>query len=189
MNSNKETENLKVSFLSFLKTLSEDGYIGSILVTDIYGIPQEFRCTYPVKPTTIQKTLYGEILETYIGVNLCGIPLLKSIQQKPELIIVNKIFLLDIRKELNYPLVYLRRAGEVIDLSTDNKISENKERIDSPGGKFQPIVFYTHPDFKDDSKNAREILEKIFQYLDPLEPFDRINKAIEVLSKEDSRFK
>ena len=190
MSSNNGNQNYLLGFLSLYETLSRDGYLGTILVTDLQGIPQEFKCTYPVKPTAIQKPLYGDALKPYIGVNLCGIPLFKSIQNLPSLLLVQNEFLLDVRKAISHPVVYIRRAGEAIDLSSsdDPKTTLKRERIDCPTGKFQPVIFTPHPDFNDDITGAREILEKIFNYLDPLEPFDRMAKAVEVLGKQDKRF-
>lgn len=190
MTSNNESHNFLLAFFALYETLSHDGYLGSILVTDLQGTPQEFRCTHPVKPTTIQKPLYGDALEPYIGVNLCGVPLLKSVQNLPSVVIVHKEFLLDVRKAISCPVIYIRRAGEAIDLSSsdDPKTTLKRERIDCPTGRFQPIIFTPHPDFNDDITIAGEVLGKIFNYLDPLEPFDRMAKAIEVLSKQDKRF-
>jgi hypothetical protein len=42
------------------------------MVIDHRGYPLEFRCTTPVKPTPIQKIIYGSLLDQYIGVELCG---------------------------------------------------------------------------------------------------------------------
>jgi hypothetical protein len=185
-----EDRDCLLAFFALYETSSNDGYLGTVLVTDLQGIPQEFRCTHPVKPTTIQKPLYGDALEPYIGVHLCGVPLFKSIQNLPSLIVVHKEHLLDIRKSLSCPVIYIRRAGEAIDVSSSDKsgASLKRERIDCSNGRFQPIVFNTHPDFSDDTTAAKEILEKIFSYLDPIEPFERMEKAIEVLSKQDKRF-
>ncbi len=82
MSPNREEQNMLLGFLALYETLSHDGYLGAILITDIQGIPQEFRCTHPVKPTIIPKPLYGNTLEPYIGVNLSGIPLIQSIQNR-----------------------------------------------------------------------------------------------------------
>src|SRR4030042_5256124 len=92
-----EGNNYLLAFFAIYKTSSNDGYLGAVLVTDLQGIPQEFRCTHLVKPTAIQKPLYGDTLEPYIGVNLCGIPLIESIQNKPSLIMVHREFLLGVR--------------------------------------------------------------------------------------------
>jgi len=190
MSKNIEEQNMLLGFLSLYETLTNDGYLGAILITDLQGIPQEFRCTHPVKPTTIQKPLYGNTLEPYIGVNLCGIPLIQSIQNKPELIVVHEEFLLDVRKASPCPVLFIRRAGEAIDIKTSDSTETTlkRERIDCSTGRFQPIVFAAHPDFDDDRMPTREILEKIFSYLDPIEPFERMAKAIEVLGKQDKRF-
>ncbi len=189
MNQNGKRDCL-LAFFALYETSSNDGYLGTVLVTDLQGIPQEFRCTHPVKPTAIQKPLYGDALEPYIGVHLCGVPLFKSIQNSPALIVVHREHLLDIRKSLSYPTIYIRRAGEAIDVSSAGKSGSTlkRERIDCSTGRFQPIVITSHPDFDDDTTIAKDILEKIFSYLDPIEPFDRMRKAIEVLSKQDKRF-
>lgn len=191
MNQYIEEEKNLIGFLGLYETLSQDGYIGSILITDHQGRPQEFRCTYQIKPTTIQKPLYGETLEPHIGVNLCGIPLIKSIQSEPSLIVVNKEFLIDIREESPCPVIFIRRAGEAIDIKESNSsdITLRRERIDCSTGRFQPIIIKLHTNYYDDDiNNTRKTLEKVFTHLDPIEPFERIEKAIEILSKQDKRF-
>jgi len=190
MGSDMEEQKKLLGFLALYETSTQDGYIGAILVTDLQGIPQEFRCTHPVKPTTIQKPLYGNTLEPYIAVNLCGIPLIQSIQNKPSLIIVHKEFLLGVRTATPCPVIFIRRAGEAIEIKTSDssETTLRRERIDCSTGRFQPIVFAPNPDFHDDTTSSREIIEKIFSYLDPIEPFERIAKAIEVLAKHDKRF-
>lgn len=190
MNSDSAAQDRTLGFLALYGTPSQDGYLGAVLITDMQGTPQEFRCTYPVKPTPIQKSLYGDTLEPHIGVNLCGIPLMESIRSKPLLIVVRREVLLNVRTACPYPIIFIRRAGEVIDIETVDspKTKLTKERLESSTGKFQPIVFSPHPDFEDDTSSTRNILEEIFAHFDPLEPFERIQKAIEVLAKQDSRF-
>lgn len=78
MNTPETENNSLIGFLSLIETEAKDGYLGALLVTDARGIPQEFRCTHPVKPTTVQKSLYGDTLLPHIGINLCGIPLIKA---------------------------------------------------------------------------------------------------------------
>ena len=190
MSQNREERSILLGFLALCKTLSDDGYLGAILVTDLQGIPQEFRCTHPVKPTTIQRPLYGNTLRSYIGVNLCGIPLIESIENKPLLIVVHEEFLLDVKTASPCPIIFIRRAGEAINIGTSDSPEDTlrRERIDCSTGRFQPIIISTHPDFDDDVPFAKETLERIFTYFDPLEPFERISKAIEVLAKQDKRF-
>ncbi len=57
MNVDNSNQEPLLGFLSLYETTSHDGYIGSLLITDPHGIPQEFRCTHPIKPTAIQKDI------------------------------------------------------------------------------------------------------------------------------------
>jgi len=110
-----------------------------------------------------KRILYGESLETYVGVNLCGFSLLKSLQTVPSILIVGKNYLLDTRKVTSYPVVYVRKAGETIDLSSSESSKIGKrERIECPTSKFQPIIVISHPDFSDDLAVAKQMLENIY---------------------------
>src|SRR3990172_4221450 len=102
MGNDKET---LLGFFTPTKTVAQDGYLGAILIINQQGVPQEFRCTHPVKPTAIQKPLYGDVLEPYIGVDLCGVHLVRSLHTKPSLILVPREFLLDIRNSCPCPVL------------------------------------------------------------------------------------
>lgn len=180
-------KNELLGFLSLYQSSSTAGYIGALLITNLQGIPQEFRCTHPIKPTAIQRQLYGDMLEPYVAVTLCATPLIKAMQHRPSFIVVDRDFLLDARLASPCPVLYIRRAGEVIDIKTDNLRNIPKERVDCSTGNFQPIVFSVHRDFEEDLK-LREAVENIFTHLDFLEPFERISKALKLISEQDKRF-
>ncbi|MBC7230648.1 MAG: hypothetical protein H5T74_09705 [Actinobacteria bacterium] len=179
-----------IGFLTLLSAPDDGGYLGALLVTDKGGIPAEFRCTLPVKPNAIQKPLYGEKLEPYIGVELCGLPLLQSISNTPSLIIVNKEYLLKIRENISYPLVFIGRAGEVIEVEQADGSGKglSRFRVTCNTGRFQPIVCSPHPDFEQDQEMSMNFIGSVFSHLDLLEPFERIERAIEVLREKEQRF-
>jgi hypothetical protein len=179
-----------LGFLTLLETGTHDGFLGAILVADKRGVPREFRCTYPVKPTTVQRLLYGAALESYVGVQLCGVPLAQSIQCKPDLILVDRECLLDVRSSCACPVVFVRKAGEAVAIETPGSpdAAAQKARLESPTGKFQPIICAPHPSFSGDSQSARDLLSDPTVVVDPLEPFARIAKAMEVLGKQDLKF-
>ena len=190
MSPNGEEEKMLLGFLTLIGTASQNGYIGAILITDVQGIPQEFRCTHPVKPTAIQKPLYGDALEPFIGINLCGVPLIKKIENRPTVIVVNRDYLMAIRDDTSPPVIFIRRAGQAIDIKNHEGAIEKKRRIrvECGTGRFQPIILESKPDYEDDITTAMGILENIFNYFDLLEPFDRITQAIQLLVKQDKRF-
>ena len=185
------SENEKLlGFLSLHQNSGQDGYLGALLVTDYQGVPQEFRCSQPVKPTAIQKPLYGEVLIPYIGVTLCGVPLIGSLKSEPSLIILEQEYLLGVRPSTVCPTAFVQRVGEAIEVSTGSQEdSGQKRKIDCPSGRFQPINMSAHPEYPDDLEAAHEILDSVFESLDPLEPFGRIKTAIDVLAKQDERFR
>lgn len=96
--------------------------------------------------------------------------------------------MLNVRTGSAFPVVYVRKAGESIEVkATDAPSFQKRERLDSPSGKFQPIIIESHRDF-DDARLGKEMLEGLFASLDPLEPFQRMSKAIEVLTQQDKKF-
>jgi hypothetical protein len=179
-----------LGFLALVETATKDGFLGAILVADKHGVPREFRCTYSVKPTAVQRLLYGAALESYVGVQLCGIPLLQSIQYKPDLILVDRESLLEVRSSCACPIVFVRKAGEAVTIETQGSstASAPKERLESPTGRFQPIICAAHSSFTGDAQIAKDLLSDPTVVVDPLEPFARIAKAMEVLGKQDQKF-
>lgn len=90
-----------VGFLVIEKTAAEDGYIAALMVTDNRGYPLEFKASTPIRPSLVQKTLYGSQLEHYIGVELCGKTLIQQAARKTRLILVPESQLLDISNQVN----------------------------------------------------------------------------------------
>jgi len=185
-----EADTKHLGFLSFRGTPDPPSYVGAVLVTNEHGVPVEFRCTYPVKPTPIQKPLYGDTLEPYVGVELCGRPLLASLDHDPSILLVDRDFLLDLQPLSAYPVVFAARAGEAIEVQTQSRdeIGWIRHRITSRPGRFQPIDLQVHPDWEEQLDAIRPKVEDAFARLDLLEPFDRIVQALRVLAAQDSRY-
>lgn len=130
-------------------------------------------------------------MRPYIAVDLCGVPLIKSVQKTPSLILVQHAVLLDIRPRIDCPVVYPRRVGEAIDIQASNSSEPlpEKGQLDSPKGKFRPITWECHADhYEDDRELADQLLQEASHYLDPLEPFDRIVAAMKAIGQQDERF-
>ena len=73
----------KVALLGYLEFDNSASYRGAILVTDDWGKPLEFRCTPPVKPTAVQRTLYGSTLTPHLLVALIAKPLMDALNEEP----------------------------------------------------------------------------------------------------------
>ena len=53
---------------------------------------------------------------------------------------------------------------------------------------FQPLVIKTSDSFPEDLNEVKNGLGEVLEAVDPLEPFERIAKALEALAKQDARF-
>ena len=175
-----------IAYFSVHNTNDAAGYIGGILVIDDSGVPQEFRCTIPVRPTVPQRALYGNTLEPYVFNELIGLPLTQSLTSRPKCYVVDDNGLLKLRESVALPVIHLEKYGE--GLSTDAS-SDDRHRLDSDMGGYQPITARMHPSHNDDYESVRGIFDHTSNRIDLLEPFDRIATAIKVLSERDNRFR
>ena len=93
-------QGVRVAFLGYMEFDGAAAYRGAILVTDEWGKPLEFRCTAPVKPNAVQRTLYGQTLMPHILVELIGVPLYEAVQEKPEIIVIQEGLFFDLRHKI-----------------------------------------------------------------------------------------
>ena len=173
----------RLAFLGYLEF--DKGYRGGILVTDEWGKPMEYRCTAPVHPNPVQRTLYGQTLLPHIAVELIGAPLLRTIQEKAEVVIIKDEIFFDVRHHSETAVIRLRRQGEEVTVSDSSDAAKAAPVVmDSPSGKFQPIIMETHREFPQDSAACRERLSELFGRWDLIEPFDRLTKALEYVHQQ-----
>lgn len=168
----------------------DDGreYIGAILVIDEKGVPQEIRCTLPLRPTPIQKTLYGESLKPHLFNELIGLPLVRSLNTKPHCCVVENSLMLGLREYVRLPVIHLMKSGETFSIDDPNQTTKS-HRLTSTISGFEPITARTQPGYDGDYDMVSQEFEQIFNYMDLMEPFERITTSIKVLKERDSRFK
>jgi len=180
---------LKIGFYSLYETEIQDSYVGTLLVTDSYGIPIEFKCTHSVKATAIQKALYGERLQPYIGIELCGVPLTKSITTSPDFLFVNEPYLLAMRHKITTPVIIINKPNGENTMSTEEYLKSGKIIVVHEYNNFAPVEIQYHPDYAKDGKTTLESINEISANFDLIEPFERMKKSVMILGKTDSKFK
>ena len=176
-----------IGFLTVEPTYDQIGLIGAVLVLDDKGYPLEFRCTTPVRPTTIQRTLYGSLLKPYVGVELCGKRLLAEMQRKPALIVTSSLDLLAL-SEGETPVVAVLPVGEIIETESLAK-DVARERLESASGRFQPVILMTRQDQQQEVNKVKIILNDMFRNFDLVEPFERIKTALKALAESDPKYR
>lgn len=190
----KESTQLKVAYFAMRKTLDNDGHIGAALVIDDRGVPQEFRCTHPVRPSTTQKALYGASIQSYVTFELCGQPLIEALTTKPFVCLVETEDELVLQEYVSMPVVYAQRLGDLHEAfeSNDDEIAtdpvlKRRRRLDRLGG-FDPISVQCHSGNESRIDNLLPHLQEVLRLSDVLEPFERISVAVKTLGQRDKRF-
>jgi hypothetical protein len=71
--------------------VSQDGaYYGGLLVTNLRGVPREFRHSEGIKPTKLQNMLYGESLEDSLGGDALAPALYDALATRPDLLLIDR---------------------------------------------------------------------------------------------------
>lgn len=170
---------LKIMFLAAHRFENGEAFRGAFLITDGDTTPLEFRCTSPIRPTTLQKTLYGGILERHISINLIGLPLIRSAKNKFDLVLVRDLLFLELRPLIDIPLLCIFK-----DIETDSGKEDNPLLITSESGKFEPVLIAVHKEYTDERESLRASLSDIFRRRSLLEPFDRIFTALKQVHEQ-----
>lgn len=161
-----ESFELRIAFVDTI--MFEDGAIrGGVLVTDKDTRPYEFRVTSPIKPTALQKMLYGASLTDHVYGQLIAVPLLTHVKETITLAICVRDNLLIARPNLNFPFIVLKKSN----------------RDDS-------IIVQPHPDFLGEQAHAELVVGEMIQRYDLAEPFNRLKLAVSEVhaQKIDEKF-
>jgi len=150
----------------------DDGSIrGGILVTDMETRPLEFRVTTPVKPTQMQRILYGNTLSKYVYGELIGYPLVKIVKEKLSLLIAKNENLLIMRPKISIPLVVITKEPKQLKTSKS-------------GGTMDVFSFKPHPKYASEGEIAKKLIDELSERCDPFEPFERLKIAMDEVHKQ-----
>jgi len=168
------TNDIKLTFLSSSRFENNSAIRGAVLMTDSNTKPLEFRVTSPIRPTAFQRMLYGEVLDEHILVELVAVPLLNSLKEKSNLIIVQERLFLDVNRKQDVLVVRLFKDGEA-------RFGESTpvEKIICSSGKFETVLIETSKEREENLPDIRKQLADIFASKNLLEPFERIRLACE----------
>ena len=183
-----DTSNKCTGHLAYLaREEFEEGraYRAGLLIIDQRGTPREFRCTSPIRPNAVQRITYGDSLEPYMLVELMGLPLLHAARETFDVVFVNEPTFLNMREHVDSRVVYLRRQGEQF-TSADTPEDNPSTLLDSPTGRFAPVVVETFRGEGEDIEVGLPLLQRAAVILDVLEPFERIQRALARIHDEQT---
>lgn len=164
---NQAGSSTKIAFIDIF--VFEDGAIrGGVLVTDVETRPYEFRVTSPIKPTQLQKILYGSSLTEYVYGELICQPLLRQVKEKISLAIAKNDNLLVARPGLPFPLVIVQKG-----------------QAGNPDNSLNTLIVHAHSGFPGEQAQAEILINTFAQQHDIFEPFERIKLAVAEAHKQN----
>ncbi len=169
----------KIAFLESYELDDNGGVMGAIMVTDADTKPIEFRVTAPIKPTSFQRTLYGDVLHEHILVELISIPLLNAINEQVDLIIVKDPFFLGANNKQGIRVVRIFNEGD----GQSRKSSNAVELPFSSNGNGKTLL-ETSQKFESELSVISEELNKLSEGRNLLEPFERLKLACEQVNQQ-----
>ena len=179
---------MEKSFICFLDTsMFDEGAAirGAALLTDSMTEPVEFRCTSPVHPTQLQRTLWGDRLIAHIATHLVGKPLLDALGASPSLVIVRKPEFVELRALIEIPLVQLLRKDELA-MASPFAFPDGEGEPLTNGDTNLPLIIKAHRQFQGDIQTARNLLGGDSSLTSLLDPFDRIANSLTIVHQQEA---
>lgn len=172
-----------VAFLGFWPPSGADGLSGAVMVTNERGYPLEFRVTTPVRPSPMQKALYGESLGPYLVLELIGKRLVSEVKRAPLLCFTNTRDAVGV--ESPFPMFFVAPMDSIVLVGEDATLSY--QRIEPTDGAGQSLGIISH-DAATLERSLSEIKATV-RHFDPLGAFDRMKTALTVLAETDARYR
>jgi len=174
-------DDTQLLFIASQKFESGKAVRGAILLTDGDTKPLEFRCTNPIRPTSLQNVLYGQMLEAHLIVELIGLPLVNSLRQPPTIILVQEPELLELRHRVHSPILQITKESS---LAINGNNGSGTALLSSASGQFEPVVLVAQKEFATDIPTSMPVLTRVFNRFDLLEPFKRVATALEQVHQQ-----
>lgn len=163
-------------------SLEDASYIGGLMITDNYGIPLEFKYTEPIKPTKIQKILYGQALEKYIKKEVILLNLLNNTTGKPDVLVTPEDNLTEFKNAVSYPVINLERTSlaPLSEVGVSEDIHQGEFILQaSPSGSPLRIKL-TEPN-PDKRQKVETIILELGKSMDLIEPLIRVEGALKAI--------
>lgn len=157
----------------------QDFIRASILITDDRTKPLEFRITSKIKIDDLQKMLYGDTLKEVLFSEKIGKELLESTQIDYEICLVKDKNLFGVRDFTDIPVLLLSKDDE---FKAKDRYSV---RIQSFNAKFGSLMAKFYPKDESSIQKLAKSLQESYKYNNILEPFDRIEKAMEFINNQE----
>lgn len=173
--------------LGYLTIDEKDNYFcGAALVTDSRGIPVDFRYTEPVRPTRLERILYGGALDIYLREEVILENLIGAVEAKPALWVTNDNSLLKaIQKISRISTLCIEKSSHspLDQTGSSQPQAEKGVFLLQADGISSPIRVTLSDESLGKSDSIFQSLVTAAEEMELMEPFTRIGKALEAVSE------
>lgn len=148
-----------------------EAYVGALMLTDGRARPLHFGYVSPIKPTAMQRLLYGPSLREHVLIDVIARKLLQAMPQVPEVVFVDAEELLNARRLISSPMAFLA--------SKDDSKGEH--------ATLSSLVYRTQ-DNTDDRDRVGPIISVLESEIDLIEPFTRMLEALKEATKTGGKY-
>ncbi len=165
-----------------IATVGHGAFAGGLMVVDARGLPLDFKYTEPVTPSKLQAVLYGKALDKHVRQDVIFKHLVDRLDPKPDLLLVDDEALAGLLAAVPVLFVVETRMPPLREASTLQAASEGDYLLQvSETGS--PLRFRVPKG--DVPERFAEILVSVARSgLDPVEPFQRVRGALELVTAE-----
>jgi hypothetical protein len=167
---------------------AEGLFRGASLVVDFRGIPMDFRYTDPIRPTRLERILYGSALEVYLREELILESLIGAVETKPSFWVCREPDLLAPLKAITKGKALFLAPSSRSPLDAAGNVESGGEtgvymiQADSVSAPLR-VTFPEHTR-DDEVKQTAAVLVEAAKTMELFEPFGRIQKALSSLGEE-----
>ena len=177
--------------LGYLTMYSRDNYFrGAALVTDDRGIPMDFRYTEPVRPTRLERILYGGALDIYLREDILLSNLINAVDTTPQLWLVEDEELIrPIQRVSKLPALALETSQRP-PLEQSGQVEPTAEQgvfIFQADNISAPLRLIVSDENIAKIQQLTQILTSAAVEMELLEPFSRIEKAFDAIAEAESK--
>lgn len=155
------------------------GWTGGLLVLNGGGRPLEFQCTLPIRPTRAHEILFGSTLRDYLIGEAIGPLLVSRCRNRPALICCDQPEALQLDTHGPCPLGLVCEAAETDEGPISDDMLPGYDRVELAGSTLRVAV--------ERIDEVRQLVDRLGNLPDLIEPFSRIREAIEEAHKQVAR--
>lgn len=178
-------------FLGYLTIETKDHYFrGAALVTDARGIPADFRYTEPVRPTRLERILYGGALDIYLREEIILENLLNAVEIKPSLWLVEEKDLIHpVQRQSKLPVMAITTSGRS-PMEQRGQLEPTAEQgvfLFQADNISAPLRLIVSDENASKISQLAETLVAAAEEMELMEPFSRITRAFDAIAEAESK--